>query len=464
VVFLTPESEVYFKSGLAKSAFHKSIYQQLPIDFYLPSILEAQKLAKNLCRFVPKLYQAHDAFLMFYKPYELVLASLKKQNKAAPLWRDAIEVVVRDAKFYDLNKLTQSSLELSILAAVKFLMSLLRRVNFEYIHSMQKQAESQQGGRPKLPMLVEDVARNVDRFARDALKDAAQAVQEFSDAKESAESAINALLAGSGGLSFAKEALSVLSFLENPDAFRERVAMLRLAKVFYSKFLTAVPTSLAHQQLTSIYGGFNGITKMFSEKQLADALPSELVLTQLGGAGRALLALKLVQKQLAVYQRATAVKPVVFVDKSGSMAGEMEGTPKISVAAGLALALYRKLGADVYLFDTEVEKVKPAKVVEVLLTIFADGGTDIDPVLEEIVRLGKPDYTYIIISDGITDASNSVLKKFTESGLVRQTKLVIVPPSNDRYGWVELLKQHNNVYYAGSVAKFIAVAKKALSE
>jgi len=240
--------------------------------------------------------------------------------------------------------------------------------------------------------------------------------------------------------------------------------MLRLAKVFYSKFLTAVPTSLAHQQLTSIYGGFNGITKMFSEKQLADVLPSELVLTQLGGTGRALLALKLVQRQLAVYQRATAVKPVVFVDKSGSMAGEIEGTPKISIAAGLALALYRKLDADVYLFDTEVEKVKPAKVVETLLTIWADGGTDIDPVLEEIVRLGKPDYTYIIISDGITDASSSALKKFIESGLVRQTKLVVIPPSNDRYYWVELLKQHNNVYYANSVAKFIAVAKKALSE
>ena len=48
--------------------------------------------------------------------------------------------------------------------------------------------------------------------------------------------------------------------------------------------------------------------------------------------------------------------------------------------------------------------------------------------------------------------------------MVKQTKLVVVPPSNDRYYWVELLKQYNNVYYANSVAKFIAVAKKVLSE
>ena len=463
---IEPTSEAFFKSGLAKSAFHKSIYQGLPVDYYLPGVSEVQKLTMELTlrRIVPKFYQAHDSFLMFYKPFELVNSSLKKQNKAAPLWRIIVEKAVKEPRFYDLNKITQHSTELSILAAVSFLRNLLKSVDVEEIQKQQKQVMQALQQQTSVAQAFEKaVSETVDK----ALKEVVEAVNEFKEGKESTEEAM-ITLTGAGGRGFTKEALSVLRFLEKPDEFRKRVRLLKYAKAFYTKFLTAVPTSLAHQQLTSIYGGFNGITKMFSEKQLADVLPSELVLTQLGGAGRALLALKLAQKQLPVYQRATSVKPIIFVDKSGSMAESFEGyggeTPKISVAAGLALALYRKLDADVYLFDTEVEKVKPVKVVETLLTILADGGTDIDPVLEEIVRLGKQDYTYIIISDGITDASNSVLKKFTESGLVKQTKLIIVPPSNDRYYWVELLKQYNNVYYANSVAKFIAVAKKVLSE
>jgi Uncharacterized protein containing a von Willebrand factor type A (vWA) domain len=246
------------------------------------------------------------------------------------------------------------------------------------------------------------------------------------------------------------------------------------ARVFYSRFLTAVPTSMIHQQLVSVYGGINGVTRMFSEKQLTDILPSELVLAHLGEAGKALLALKILQKQLTVYQRAASVKPVIFVDKSGSMAEELEyskrdreiheSAPKISLASGLALALYRKLDADVYLFDTEIEKVNPSRVVEVLLTIQADGGTNIDPVLEEITRIGKKDYIYLIISDGITEASEDVLKKFAESGLVSRTKLILIPPASTRYKWVKLLDSYRNVEYASNVAEFESVAKSVLAQ
>jgi uncharacterized protein with von Willebrand factor type A (vWA) domain len=209
---------------------------------------------------------------------------------------------------------------------------------------------------------------------------------------------------------------------------------------------------------------------MLSEKQLPDVLPSELTLTQLGDAGRALLALKIAQRQLMTYQRSASLKPVIFVDKSGSMAENfrprekesVDNVPKISVAAGLALALYRKLGADVYLFDTELEHVNPARVVDVLLRIEADGGTDIDPVLEEISKLGKTEYLYIIISDGITEASTEILEKFRDSGLAKRTKLILVPPIWDSCRWVYELKKHHNVIYAYDVAEFESAAKKAL--
>jgi len=168
-----------------------------------------------------------------------------------------------------------------------------------------------------------------------------------------------------------------------------------------------------------------------------------------------------------VYRRAASVKPVLFLDKSGSMAEYFEWrseVPKISVASGLALALYRKLDADVYLFDTEVTRVNPANIVETLLRIEADGGTDIDPVLEEIVKIGKKDYVYIVISDGITEASEDVWRKFRESGLLERTRVILVPPGDMSYRkWLGELDKRGFVLRATDVAQFEESVKKTLS-
>ncbi len=185
--------------------------------------------------------------------------------------------------------------------------------------------------------------------------------------------------------------------------------------------------------------------------------------------GRALFAVKYASKQLMAYQHAVAIKPVVFVDKSGSMAGTIKAgkyiiegeVPKISVAAGVALAMYRKYNADVYLFDTEVTAVKPADVVNTLLTISADGGTNIDSVIEEINHINKMDYIYIIISDGITEASEqhlNMLRRFAP-----RVKLILVDYSFEpNYNWVQLLKQYNNVMLVNDVASFENAVKRAL--
>jgi uncharacterized protein with von Willebrand factor type A (vWA) domain len=474
-IFVEPKSEYFFKSGLAKSAFHEKIYESLPLDYYLPFITSTQRVfAAFRGRFYPKLYQAHDAFMMHYKPYSLVYAALKRSNKAAPLWRLVVERTLKDPAFLDLNKITAGSSELSILAAVRFLRTLLYRLDVERLQQQYKDALNAMSQLQQQKTLTQQSALNsliqlVDEATRDAVNTAIQAVQEYKESADSAE--ISTLGGGQGGMSFSKEALSVIRFLEDPDEFRKRVKLLKYARFFYSKFLSAVPTSIVHEQIVSVYGGVNGVTRMFSEKQLPDVLPSELALTQLGEVGKALLALKIAQKQLMTYQRSASVKPVVFVDKSGSMAENFRprekesvdfNVPKISVAAGLALALYRKLSADIYLFDTELEHVNPARVVDVLLRIEADGGTDIDPVLEEIAKLGKQEYLYLIISDGITEASEGVLEKFKESGLAKRTKLILVPPIWDRYNWVGELKRYNNVMHALNVAEFECAAKRAL--
>jgi len=459
------DKDTYIRMGLAKSAFKESIYRQLPIDYYVSYINDTWRLCMRLHKIASKLYQSHDAFLMFYQPYDVVFQSLKKANRAAPIWRDVVESAISKDEFYRANSVTQGSTELSVIAAVKFLKNLLAKTDFEALHRALQQL--QQGGQQaqrsqQLSQYVESAIQEAHRRAEEALKEALQAVQEFGEAKEAAENAITALV-GAGGHGFTKDALSAWHYLEKPDEFRKRVRLLSVARQFFAKFLTAVPTSLQHQQVVSVYGGINGVTKMTAEKQLSDVLPSELALTQLGDVGRALLAVKVAQRQLMVYQRSASVRPVVFVDKSGSMAEEMKGVPKISVAAGLALALHKKLNADVYLFDTECDKVEPAKVVEVLMTISADGGTNVDPVLEEIVRLGKEELTYIIVSDGITEASPEVLKAFEASGLAKRTKLILVPPSSLSYNWVRLLERYDNVRYVYSAAEFEVAARRALT-
>jgi uncharacterized protein with von Willebrand factor type A (vWA) domain len=473
--FLKPDTEAFFRSGLAKSAFRNTIYSDMPLDYYLPQIHSTRSLTNVLINVSVKLYHAHDAYLSFYQPYNLVYSSLKKSNKAAPLWHKIMTKVISDPKFLDLNKLTRQSSELSIIAAAKFLSKFFAYFsNFEKRQELyQKLQKSLQDLDPQQAQQVKEEIKRLEakvenqeaRFAIDAVNEAFEAVQGYVENAKVADEAATAL-GGPGGSWYTKEALSAWTFLQKPDEFRKRVRILRFARDYFSRFMAITPTSLVHQQLVSFYGGTNGITRMLSEKQLPDVLPSELAIAQLGDVGRALLAVKIAQKQLMTYRRAATVKPVIFVDKSGSMACEFYrvDVPKISVAAGFALALHRKLNADVYLFDTECEPVSPSKVVETLLKIEADGGTDIDPVLEEIMRIGKEEHVYVIISDGITEASDAVLKRFEESGLAKRTKLIAVPPGLGvrLFNWVELLKAYRNVKDVKDVAEFEKATMSAI--
>ena len=462
MIFISPSSEAFFRSGLAKSAFKNSIYENLPLDVYLPSMnFIANYFSSNrfLRRIRPKFYQIHDSYLMFLKPSEKVLLSLKKQNKASPTWTALINQFTRTSEYLRINELTKNSDELSILASIRFLENLLRRIDTASLDKMLQQSQSQ-------VQIPQEVIQQIQEIINGISGNVVKEVEEFKELKETSEEAIN-VISGSGGKGFTKEALSVLSFLEKPEEFRKRVKLLSTAVRFFRHFIDILPATLSHLQQISFVGGINGVTRMIHERQLSDILPSELVLTQLGDVGKALFALKVAQKQINVYQRAASVKPIVFVDKSGSMADTFmynRDVPKISIASGLALAMYLRFGADVYFFDTEIEKVDRAKIVDVLLRISADGGTNIDPVLREILAINKPDYLYIIISDGITEASESVLSEFAKSRVLKNTKLVLVDYySAPSFNWVELLKKLNNVYLVNDVASLDEAVKKILS-
>ena len=472
--------ESFIRAGLAKSAFRESIYEGLPWQYYMDYTVMLQRMLKHMVRTLPRVYQSHDAFLMFYKPYDLVWKSLKQSNKAAPIWHRIISEAIRKEAFYDVNQFTRGSTELSILAAYQFLRNILNKVWSRQLEQMQQQLQ-QQLQQINDPREANKIIKNVvdqtfstvglKDMVKEALGEAFTAVREYSEAKVEAEAAIETLV-GSGGSGFDREALSVLHFLDHPDSFRQHVNILRWARVFTTHFMTVLPTSFSHEQIISTVGGISGVGRINGGK-VSDILPSELALMNLPGfegLGRALFAVKYASKQLMAYQHAVSIKPVIFVDKSGSMADAIKAgkyvtegeVPKISVAAGVALAMYRKYNADVYLFDTEVTAVKPADVVNTLLTISADGGTNIDSVIEEINHINKMDYIYIIISDGITEASEqhlNMLRRFAP-----RVKLILVDYSFEpNYNWVKLLKQHNNVMLVNDVASFENAVKRALA-
>jgi uncharacterized protein with von Willebrand factor type A (vWA) domain len=475
-IFITHNSETFFRLGLAKSAFRNDIYDNLPLDIFMPSINFVQRQLLRERRLRPKMYMSHDSYFMFLKSFEKVASSLKKSNKAAPAWHKIVSQTIKSEKFIRLNELTAGSDVLAQLVATQFLKSLLSsrdidisEADKQFSQALQQQSsQGQQGGQSTavsqdtIKQILKDFEQATGPVVDNALGEALGAVREYSESQGEAQEAMQ-LLAGRGGNGFSLEALSVLAFLEKPDEYRKRVRLLASTAKMLRQFTAVIPTSLTHQHTVSMVGGIDGVARMWADKQLSDVLPSELALSQLGPAGRALLAAKLAQRQLMVWQRSATVRPVVFVDKSGSMGGNFPGdnVAKISVATGFALAVYRRLDADVYLFDTEVERVGPNDIVRVLLTIDADGGTNIDAVLEEILRIGKRDYLYLIISDGITEAENNVMKRWVESGLAKRTRLVLIDYYAN-YRWLEVLRGYGNVFNVKSLADFTTSVKNIM--
>jgi hypothetical protein len=328
--------------------------------------------------------------------------------------------------------------------------------------------------------LLKQLERDMFRWGKAAaadLKNIEAELIRYMEAKQEAQAAAARLAGGHG---FELEGISVWSFLQSPDDFRRRVRLLVGAALAFKRFMRALPASLERTVAESIWGGLDGVAKMTQLWQLREALPTELALANVSPA---LFAAKLAQMDLLVYSHAAAVKPVVFLDKSGSMAEPLTGppgalgpgdsalrtslfserisVPKISLAAGLALALHRKTGAEVYLFDTEVDRVSPRDVVEVLMKIQADGGTDIAAVMEEILKAGRTGF-YLIISDGITDAPEELVRAYMERYGAR-TRLILIPPSEEEYGWVKELKRRGNVAYARDVVEFEEAAKRLLT-
>jgi len=110
------------------------------------------------------------------------------------------------------------------------------------------------------------------------------------------------------------------------------------------------------------------------------------------------------------------------------------------------------------LFDTEVEgPIDRARVVNLLLTIEADGGTKIEEVLRKGLEIGKKDYVYVVVTDAIDEVDEGVIRDLSVAGLKDNVRFAIVPPGNTS-GWIREFK-HVSV---DSVASFITESIKVI--
>ena len=400
------------------SAFKYDLWKPFGVAYYLnyvPSIV--QLMEKNL-HIKPKLFQSLDAFSLFYFDVNKLAENLKQPPKI--LWHKLIQKTLVDENYLKLNKLTQNSVELSIIAGYQFLKSIFqyakKNPQFKFNNLMQQPQDQQ-------------FEQEAEQVVKQALEQAMSLVEEYKEMRDEVAYGISILPGGHG---FNLEALSAINFLEKPDDFRRKVQLLRSLIQAFKFFTKAIPTSFEHQQIEYSSGSVCGVTLLHDIKQIVDLLPTELAYP------KALLTLRLITQSAIVRARSASLTPVVFLDKSGSMAESLsfyEKIPKISAGAGLALALYRKFNAKIFLFDTEVVEVNPKEVINTLMRIQADGGTNIEEVLRKIQSMPRNNL-YIVISDGICDVPEDLAKSVAQT---HKVVFCVLPPSWE-YNWLRYFK------------------------
>jgi uncharacterized protein with von Willebrand factor type A (vWA) domain len=450
-----------------RSAFKAKIFEPYGAEFYWSGIETTSLLARQF-GLALKLYQAADGYMMYFRDVKDVAAALKPRNRAAPAWRAFVEAVIKSPNYVRLNQLTKGSAELSAAAAVRMFMKLgYERRKIDELNEAMKQLEegrvppgmeaaaASAGGPRRLLASLEKEAGSCGVAVAKELDEVAEELRQYIEAKGEAEAAVAVL---SGGRSYSLEGLSIWRFLSDPDGFRRHIKLLKDAAKMFRRFMSVFTDP--PDRMPSIWGGVSGATLMTRYEQVIDAAPYELAIAD---ESPELFAVRVATKQMVVRERGTKPRLMVYVDKSGSMADLMPGgVPKISAAAGLALALHRKFSARIYLFDTELDPVAPREVVETLLKIRADGGTDIAPVFLEALR-APSNSLFIIVSDGITEAPKELVDRFIQK-CGRNTRLILIPPADERYRWVQELKRLNNVFYVRDVAQLERAALQAVSQ
>lgn len=238
--------------------------------------------------------------------------------------------------------------------------------------------------------------------------------------------------------SFSHAGIPHVDLLSKPEEFR-RIAQNRFIVSFVTMLNAAKKqaSTLKRASTPTTIGGLPlGVKRIQRWSELATVYPAEVV-------DEVLLDYKIASKTLRVIERKGGFPDyVVYIDKSGSMSGTIPFTdkgrtqqvPKISFAAAAAMALnahLRKLKAKMTLkpFDTDVhdEVTGPKEILDLLLRVRADGGTNLTRVLEDAYENHR-DEKVVIISDGIDQVSEVTARKCRKAGI--EVKVVFIKTDN----------------------------------
>lgn len=358
-------------------------------------------------------YVAFDASTIHFKHWVNIVFN----PKAKTAWRKILEKYYETDEYKKLNEAVHGDEFLSKYATISFLNRLFKvaEKKSRELRLASKQCQSCQldpvealdgtlASRPDIAtQMVTEIVNELREEAREVLADI-EAIESFSHFD-----------------------VPIARLLEKPDEFREvsrNRIVVHLVR-FLNKLRREAP-SLKHTRAPTLVGGRPlGVKRLQRWSELPRALPFEFL-------DDGLLTYKIASRTLRVSEQYGSIPNyVVYLDKSGSMAGNIkyytspasyEHVPKISFATASAIALawaLKKYGAKMILklFDVDVHDpiTDFSQLISVLARIRADSGTDITRVLEDALQYR--DEKIIVITDGIDQVSEEAVKKAKSAGL-----------------------------------------------
>lgn len=365
-------------------------------ELYKPISLSILKSSKA----VFPLQFVQDLVIMHMKPW----SSLLFNPKAKTPWKKLLQKYYLSEEYKKLNEVIAGDPLLAKYAVISILTKISQREEVRAIVNQTLSHGPGQSAQASSDQKISAIAKEMRGESNKIVED----IETLKDLQQTMKS-----VRSTHG--YSNEGIPLLSFLEKPEEMRRVLSnKILVSFVRLYKSYKQMATSFASARIPTTFGGIPvGIKTIQKITEIPRTLPQEII-------DEEIFSMKFATKTLKVTENYGALRDaVVYIDKSGSMDGNFgrkERVPKISFAAASALALahqLRKNGAKMTLkfFDVYVHKEVSDynKIIEELLKVKADSGTNITRVLED--AMNYPEKKVIVISDGIDSIDEEVCKK-----------------------------------------------------
>jgi uncharacterized protein with von Willebrand factor type A (vWA) domain len=355
-----------------------------------------------------------DSSIIHYKPWPQIV--FNPQAKGG--WKAILERYWSSEPYRLLNNAVAGDPLLSKYATVNFLNALFKKSEEEQKRREDKDRRGREDPVGALMSLIDRMVQQSNPSADRIVTSVCKALE------EEAEETLRDIEAAE---SFTHIGVPVAELLERPDEFREKARnkiIVYLVK-FLQRLRREAPSLKSAKSPTLIGGRPLGVKRIQRWSELSRVLPIDYLDDDL-------LAYRIASRTVRVSESYGSIQNyVVYLDKSGSMSSEIyyrssptqvEYVPKISFAAASALALahqLRRLGArmTLKLFDVEVHDpiTDFAQLIDVLVKIKADSGTNISNVLNDASK--HRDDKVVVVTDGIDHVSEDSVRNAKSHGL-----------------------------------------------